>query len=147
MYIDFVCAMILVHLEYKEGKNLNTKSMVLIISPPGNLQIGLQALLNTRLDVDVLVVGDRSSAMKVIERQNPALIILDQDISDDTVALLTRDINSNWSEIPCIVLVNDDQPCQNIIDRESNYIVTKGLPGAKLIEKIKTILNMQQERE
>jgi DNA-binding NarL/FixJ family response regulator len=124
---------------------LNAKSMIVIVSPPGNLQIGLQALLTSHFDVNVLVVGDRSSAMRVIERQNPALIILDEDISDDTVALLTQDINPNWAGIPCILLVNDDQSYKNIIARESNHIVIKGLPGAKLIEKIKTILNMQQE--
>ena len=59
---------------------MNTKLVVLIVSPPGDLQIGLQALLTTHLDIDVLVVGEAASALKVIEKNNPAIVILDQDI-------------------------------------------------------------------
>jgi DNA-binding NarL/FixJ family response regulator len=123
-----------------EEKILNTKLMVLIVSPPGDLQIGLQALLTTHLDVDVLAVGDGSSALKVIERHNPAMVILDQDIRGSTVTTLIHHIKTIWPEIIRIVLVNDDQARPKIIDAGSDLIVIKGLPGAKLIEKIKTIL-------
>ena len=127
-------------------KNLDTKLVVLIVSPPGNLQIGLQALLTTHLDVDVLVVGDGSSALKVIERNNPAMIILDQDIPGSTVTTLVHHIKTSWPEIICIVLVNDDQARPEIIDAGSDLIVIKGLPGAKLIEKIKQIIKTHNKK-
>jgi DNA-binding response OmpR family regulator len=121
-------------------KILNNKLVVLIISPPGDLQIGLQALLTTRLDVAVLAVGDGSSALKVIERHNPALVILDQDIPGSTVTTLIHHIKTSRPEIICIVLVNDDQARSKIIGAGSDLIVIKGLPGAKLIAEIKRLL-------
>ena len=121
-----------------------TKLVVLIVSPPGDLQIGLQALLTTHLDVDVLVVSQGSSALKVIERHNPGLVILDQDISGNAVALLARNIKINWPEIICIVLANDDQVRQKVIDAGTDLIVIKGLPGSKLIGEIKRLLDLEE---
>jgi DNA-binding response OmpR family regulator len=109
-------------------KILNNKLVVLIVSPPGDLQTGLQALLTTHLDVAVLAVGDGSSALKVIERHKPALVILDHHIK------------TSQPEIICIVLVNDDQARSKIIDAGSDLIVIKGLPGAKFIAEIKRLL-------
>jgi DNA-binding NarL/FixJ family response regulator len=114
--------------------------VILIVSPPGDLQIGLQALLTVHLDVNVLVVGEGSSVLKVIERQLPVLVILDQDISGNTVAALLHEIKTSWPEIICIVLANDDQGRQTI-DTGTDLIVIKGLAGAKLIAEIKRLLN------
>ena len=127
-----------------ERKNLNTNIVVLIVSPPGDLQIGLQALLTTHLDVDVLVVSKAASALKIIERNNPAMIILDQDIPEGRVTTLIHKIKNSWSEIRCIVLVNDDQARQKIIDAGADLIVIKGLPGAKFIAEIKRLLDMEE---
>ena len=88
---------------------MSAKLVVLIVSPPGDLQIGLQALLTANLDVDVLVVGKDSSALKVIERHKPALVILDQDIRGNIATTLIPQIKTSWPEILCIVLVNDDR--------------------------------------
>ena len=112
-------------------------------APPGDLQIGLQALLTTHLDVDVLVVGEGSSALKVIERHTPALVILDHDLPGDTAPKIVHDIKTKWPEIICIVLVNDDQGRQKIINAGADLIVIKGLPGAKLIGEIKRLLNLK----
>jgi len=122
---------------------LNTKLTALIVSPPGDLQIGLQALLTVHLDVDVLVVGEISSALKVIERQYPALIILDQDISGNKITKLVHNIKTIWPEIICFVLVNDNQGRQKIIDAGADLIVIKGLPGPKLIGEIKRLLDLE----
>ncbi len=121
---------------------MNTKLGVLIASPPGDLQIGLQALLTVHLDVDVLVVCDGSSVLKVIEKQHPALVILDQDISGNTAVMLVHDIKTSWPEIICIVLVNDDRGRQKIVDIDTDLIVIKGLPGAKLVTEIKRLLDL-----
>jgi len=122
---------------------LNTKSLILIISPPGDLQIGLQALLTTHLDVDVLAVSKESSALKVIERNNPALVILDQDISGNA-ATLVHNIKTSWPEIICIVFVNNDQGRQKAIDAGGDLIVIKGLPGAMLIAEIRKLLHVEE---
>ena len=121
---------------------MKTKLVVLIVSPPGDLQIGLQALLTVHLDVDVLVVGEGSSALKVIEKQNPSLVILDQDLPRDNTLMMVQKIKTNWPQISCLVLVNHDQSRQKIIDAGADLIVVKGLPGAKLVAEIKRLLNL-----
>jgi len=121
---------------------LNTKLLILIISPPGDLQIGLQALLTTHLDVDVLAVGEGSSAIKVIERYHPTVIILDNDLPKDAAVKIVQDIRSNWPEIICIVLVNDEQGRHSFLDMGADLIAIKGLPGAKLIAEINRLLDL-----
>lgn len=125
----------------EKEETLDTKLVVLIISPPGDLQIGLQALLTTHLDVDVLVVGEAASALKVIERHNPTLVILDQDIPGNPVSDLVQAIKNGWPKIICIVLVNDDQGRQEIIAAGADLVVIKGLPGGKLVTEIKRLLS------
>ena len=119
---------------------MNTNSVILIVSPPGDLQIGLQALLTTHLDIDVLVVGEATSALKIITRNNPVVVILDENIPGNIIAQLVANIKTNWLEIQCVVLVNDDQRCQEIIAAGADLIVMKGLPGAKLVAEIKSLL-------
>jgi len=122
-----------------EEDGLRAKLLILIISPPGDLQIGLQALLTTHLDVDVLAVSKESSALKVIERQNPALVILDQDNLGNT-ATMVHNIKTCWPEIICIVLVNNDQSRNEKVSVGADLIVIKGLSGAKLVAEIKRLL-------
>ena len=121
-------------------KTNNTKPILLIVAPPSDLQIGLQALLTTRLEVDVLVTGEGSSALKVIERHNPALVILDHDLPRNNVPMIIQHIKSSWPDIRCIILVNDDEGCQKMLDTGVDLILIKGLPGVKLVAEIKKLL-------
>jgi DNA-binding NarL/FixJ family response regulator len=118
----------------------NSKPLILIVAPPGDLQIGLQALLTTHLEVDVLVTGKGSSALKVIERHNPDLVILDHDLPRNNVPMMIQQIKSIWPGIRCIVLVNDDEGRQKVWGTGAELIVIKGLPGAKLVSEIEEFL-------
>jgi DNA-binding response OmpR family regulator len=118
----------------------NSKPLILIVTPPGDLQIGLQALLTIRLKVDVLVTGEGSSALKVIERHNPALVILDHDLPRNNVPMIIQHIKSSWPDIRCIILVNDGEERQEVLDQGADHIVIKGLPGAKLVTEIEELL-------
>lgn len=126
---------------------MNTKLAVLIVSPPGDLQIGLQALLTTHLDVDVLVVGESSSALKVIERHKPTLVILDQDIPGKKAAKLVQDLKVNWPEIICAAMVNDEKGRQSFMGTGVDLIVIKGLPGAKLIDQVNNLLHLKSREK
>ena len=125
---------------------MNTKQTILIVSPPGDLQIGLQALLTTHLDVDVLVVGEADFASKVIERYNPALVILDQDTPGEMVPTLIKNIKPNWPQTRCLVLANDDDGRQALLDAGAEFVVIKGLSGAKLIDNVQKLLNSSENQ-
>lgn len=119
----------------------NSKNSVLIINPPGELQIGLQALLTSHLDLDVLVVSEIESAFKIIRRFNPSLIILDQNISKKDPDSLVRRIKDSWPEIPCLVLANDETRLSLFDQSGADLVIVKGLTGIKLIENIKRLLD------
>ena len=122
-----------------ETKNQSNNG-VLIINPPGELQIGLQALLTSHLDLDVLVVSEIDSAIKIIGTFNPSLIILDQNISKENLISLVSRIKNSWPEILCLVLVNDDTSRQLLEQTDADLIIVKGLLGANLVKKIRSLL-------
>ena len=123
---------------------MGTKPVILIVAPPGDLQIGRQALLTTRLEVDVLVTGEGSSALKAIERHNPALVILDHDLPRNTAPTIIQRIKSSWPDILCIVLVNDDEGRQKVLGTGADLVVIKGLPGVKLVAEIEKLLHPER---
>ena len=125
-------------------KKNNNKPLILIIAPPGDLQIGLQALLTARLEVDVLVTGEESSAMKVITRYNPALVILDHHLPGNSAPMIIKRIKSRIPEMRCVVLVNDEQERQKVVCTGADLIVIKGLPGGKLVTEIEKILSPER---
>ena len=124
---------------------MNTKIIILIVSPPGDLQIGLQALLTTHMDADVLVTGKESSALQIIKRYKPVLVILDQDIQKENAPRIIQQIKMNWPEIRCIVLVNDDKGQDLFEDVGAETIITKGFPGSKLIDEIKKVIKEEKK--
>jgi two-component system response regulator VicR len=124
---------------------INSKPQILILAPPGDLQISLQALLTTNMKVDVLVTSEGSSALNVIARNNPALIILDENLPFNNVPKLVRKIKTNWPKVGCLVLVNDSKEQQKIVDAGADQVVIKGVTGGKLVAKIKKqILDVDQ---
>jgi len=123
---------------------LGTKPVILIVAPPGDLQIGLQALLTIRLEVDVLVTGEASSALKVIERHKPVLVILDHDLPRNAAPVIIQRIKSSWPDIRCLVLVNDDEGRQKVLGTGADLIVIKGLPGTNLVAEIEELLHPER---
>jgi DNA-binding NarL/FixJ family response regulator len=112
----------------------------LIIFPPGDLQISLQVLLATRLEVDVLVTGEESSAMKVVERYCPTMVILDHDLPFNIAPTIIQWIKSSWPDIHCVDFVKDEEERQKVMDSEVDLIMIKGIPGRKVVAEIEKLL-------
>jgi DNA-binding NarL/FixJ family response regulator len=90
------------------------------------------------------VTGEESSAMKVIAKHNPTLVIVDHDLPSNAAPLIIQRIKSSWSAIRCIVLVNDDEGRQKVWGTGAELIVIKGLPGGKLITEIEKFLPVER---
>jgi len=123
---------------------LNNRLVILLVSPPGNLQIGLQALIKAHLEVDVLAIGDISSLFSVIEKQKPDLVILDQDTQKVDAPQIVKEITARWSKMRVFVLVNDDEGHDSFLGMGADWIVTKGIPGLKLIDEIKKAIEEEK---
>ena len=122
------------------NKETRNRMVILLVSPPGDLQISLQALVNAHLTTDLLVIGEADSVINIIVRHNPKLIIIDQEITRESVSDLVNEIKSKRPDILCIVLLNDDDDQQKIIDAGADLAVVKGLKGSKLIAMVKDLL-------
>jgi DNA-binding NarL/FixJ family response regulator len=121
---------------------MDHKKLILIVNPPGNLQIGLQAILTSHLDVDVMAVSEVDSAINVIKRYKPALVILDQNISKKELDSTIVEIKTHWPEILCLVLVNDDQSRDHFDQARADLVIIKGLLGSSLVKEIRSLLNL-----
>jgi DNA-binding NarL/FixJ family response regulator len=119
--------------------------VILIVAPPSDLQIGLQALLSTHLVVDVLVTGVGSSALNVIKIHKPTIVILDGDLPPDTVSLIIHSVKSSYPDAVCIVMVNDEDDKPQMVDQGADIILLKGYPLAKLIKLLTNRLSSNQE--
>ena len=114
--------------------------VILIVAPPGDLQIGLQALITSHLEVDVLVTSEVSAAISVIKIHNPVLLILDQDLPGNSVLAIIQDVKSTWPNIGCMILAKDALRRSEFEEIGTDLVVIKGLPGAKLVAEIKKLL-------
>ena len=120
----------------------NPKPTILIIGPPGDLQIGLQALLNSHLDIDVLATSGWTSAFKALSIYLPDLVILDNDHTLKKGLDIGQEIKTNWPDIPLIIFVTDDQNKLAYSDQDVELIVKKGYPGSELINDIRYLLDL-----
>lgn len=121
-------------------RDMTTKQMILIVALPGDLQIGLQALLTVLHDVEVLVAAEGSLALEVIERHAPSLVILDDDLPGDAALLAANQIKARWPDIRCLVLASDEQQRQRVQETSADLVLIKGYPAAKLIGAIEGLL-------
>jgi DNA-binding NarL/FixJ family response regulator len=122
---------------------MTTKQMILIVALPGDLQIGLQALLTVLHGVEVLVAAEGPLALEVIERHAPSLVILDDDLPGDAALLAANQIKARWPDIRCLVLVSDEQQRQRVQETSADLVLIKGYPAAKLIAAIKGLLSLE----
>jgi DNA-binding response OmpR family regulator len=126
-----------------KDKITNHKPIILIVSPPSDLQIGLQALLTTYLEVDVYVTSEGSSALNALARYLPDLVILDQDLPLNSGLEIAREVKSIWPDLIMITFVNDDEGKRGFSELGIDRVITKGLPGPELITEIKTLLQIK----
>ena len=134
--------------EYKYSnvkRDMTAKRMILIVALPGELQIGLQALLTVLRDVEVLVAAEGPLALEVVERHAPSLVILDNDLPGDAALLAANEIKARWPDIRCLVLVDDEQERQRMLETDVDLVLIKGYPAAKLIATTEGLLS-QEER-
>jgi DNA-binding response OmpR family regulator len=128
-------------------RDVAPKQMILIVAPPGDLQLGLQALLAVLRNVEVLVATEGPLALEVIEKHAPSLVILDDDLPGDGALLSANQIKASWPEIRCLVLVSDEERRQRVGETNADLVLIKGYPPAKLIAAIQGLLSQEKGGE
>jgi DNA-binding NarL/FixJ family response regulator len=122
---------------------METKPTILILASPGNFQTSLQTLLSLLNDVAVLVTGEGTSVMQIIEKHIPSLVILDFDLPGENMPIVAKRIKERWPNIPCLVLVDNEQQRQQAKGTGVDLVLVKGYPASKLITAIEGLLSQE----
>jgi DNA-binding NarL/FixJ family response regulator len=127
----------------RENREMEMKPTILILAMPGDLQTSLQMLLSLLSDVAVLVTAESSTALQAIEQYAPALVIMDFALPGEDLPMIVNFIKTRRPTIPCLVLVDDEQDCQNAQCTDADLVLVKGYPAAKLLADIEGLLSQR----
>ena len=121
--------------------------VILIVATPGNLQAGLQALLTKLPDVETLVATDERSTLRAVERHNPALVILDYEVSGDDYRAMVRQIKGQRPTIRCLVLVDQVEEREDALENGADAVLIKGYPALKLIAVVEELMAIREIKD
>jgi DNA-binding NarL/FixJ family response regulator len=122
-----------------------SQTRVLIVTHRGSLQNGLQALVMSIPQVDIIgQVDDGSQALAIIQEHRPDLVLLDTNLPNNEEWQVLERIKTLRPEIQCIVLADDVRQQQEATTLEADVVLLKGFPPAKLAETIETIVTTEK---
>lgn len=81
------------------------KTTTLLVSVPGNMQDGLQAMLRSLPHIEVVAVASGSlTAYDLLQKHLVDLLVIDANLPRDEVLALLHRVKQNYPQIRCIVL-------------------------------------------
>jgi DNA-binding NarL/FixJ family response regulator len=81
------------------------KTTTLLVSVPGNMQDGLQAMLRSLPHIDVVAVASGGlSAYDLLQDNIVDLMVIDTNLPQEEVLALLHRVKENYPQIRCIVL-------------------------------------------
>jgi len=122
--------------------------LALIIAKPGHLWDGLQSLLRTLPEIEIIAeIKFPSVLLKMGGEMKPDLILLDASLFGENIWKAITKINEVWSNTQCVVLVEDSQHYQALYDAGADLVVQQGFPATKLVAAIEELLSAHSEDE
>lgn len=121
------------------------QTRALIVTHRGSLQNGLQALVTSIPQVDIIgQVDDGSQALAIIQELHPDLVLLDTNLPGNEEWQVLEQMKTLRPETRCIVLADDVRQQQEATQRKADVVLLKGFPPAKLAETIETIVAIEK---
>jgi DNA-binding NarL/FixJ family response regulator len=113
----------------------------LIVTHRGSLQNGLQALMMSIPQVDIIgQVGDGDLALEMVCGRHPDLVLLDTDLPNGEEWQVLKQVKTLQPETRCIVLADDVGQQQQARILGADVVLLKGFPPAKLADIIEKLL-------
>ena len=117
-------------------------TLALIVARPGPLRNGLQALMTTMPQIEVLAETSHPAALLRMGAEiRPHVVLLEASLPEEQVWAAVRQIKSEWSQTRSIVLVEDSQQQKAVQAAGADVALLKGYPAAKLIAAIEGLLS------
>ena len=127
--------------ERRTRKRMTNQTRALIVTQRESLQNGLQALVMSIPQVDIIgQVDDGSRAIAMIQEHHPDLVLLDTHLPNGEEWQILKQTKTLWPEIRCIVLADDVRQQQEATTLGADIVLLKGFPPAKLAETIEAVV-------
>jgi DNA-binding NarL/FixJ family response regulator len=121
-------------------------TLALIVTKPGHLCNGLQSLLRTVPQIEIIAeTQDPSVLLKVGTEIHPELVLLDADLFDEDAWTAVVKLKGEWPQTQCVALVDNDQQRQNAQEAGVDLVLPKGYPAQKLVELIENIIDRRED--
>ncbi len=118
-----------------------TRVLTLIVARPGPLREGVEALLASVPQVEVVAtVGQASTAFSVVVAQPLDLLLLDASLADDEGCRLLRLCRRQQTGLRCIALADDAAQERTARDAGADAVFLKGFPADKFAETLEALL-------
>jgi len=119
---------------------VNNECRILIVDDSHSFRKGLRALLEIQPEMEV--VGEAPNghvAMKMIEKLQPDLVLLDAQMPGMTGVEVTKQIKSRWPETKVILMTMYTDYRSKAIEAGADAFVTKGIPPEHILSVIRGI--------
>jgi DNA-binding NarL/FixJ family response regulator len=121
-------------------------TLALVVARPGPLRNGLQAVMTTMPQIEILAeTTDPSTLLRMGDEIQPDIVLLDADLPEEQVWAAVRRIKEEWSQTRSIVLVKDSQQQQRAQAAGADVVLIKGHPAARLIAIIEGLLSQEEK--
>jgi DNA-binding NarL/FixJ family response regulator len=119
----------------------------LIIASPRQLRDSLRVLLAAVPGIDhVSQIDDVPSALAMKVNHNPALVLLDSDLSNDELLAALRRIKNKWPQAQCIVLVDEEQNHNAATAAGADVMMLKGVLASKFYATVEALLSRPETK-
>jgi DNA-binding NarL/FixJ family response regulator len=120
-------------------------TLALVVAKPGHLWTGLQSLLRTVPQIEIIAEAqDPSVLLKIGTEMHPELVLLDASLFDEDAWTAVTKIKGEWPHMHCVVLVDDDLQRKSAQVAGADLVLTKGFPAAKLVALIEDLLSQRE---
>ena len=115
---------------------METTKSVLIVTQPGRIQEGLQALLKTMSQIKIIGQVDNSAtALKMMIENQPDLVLLATNLPNDEAWQILERLQS-MSRTCCLVLTHTNYEKRQAEMMGADAVLLIGFPAANLFEAI-----------
>ena len=121
----------------KNGKTWLT----LIIARPGRLRDGLLALVTTIPQIKIVGLMDyETSVLWMVDRYQPALVVLDCSLFGDEVRSWVEHIKALQPQTQCLVMANSAHQQELAVAGGAGEVLLKGFPATELFSSVERLL-------
>lgn len=116
--------------------------LALIVAKPGHLWDGVQSLLRTLPEIEIIAeIKFPSVLLRMGSEMQPDLILLDASLFGENIVKAITKISEEWPHTQCVVLVEDSKHHQAVCDAGADLVVQQGFPATKLVAAIEELLS------